>query len=401
MRPPRPWFPFAAALLVVALLPWAGTATVVRAAPPVPAPPPPAPAPAPPAPDVRPSIELVTMGIGDDLFHRWGHAALCVVYEGQPERDVCYNYGAAFPTSVASLGWHFLRGTAKFMVILQPYQNMIDIYRDWDRSVWVQRLPLDAAQVDRMVKRLQDDLREENRTYTYHHMWDNCATRLRDHIDAVTGGALRVNGKRGIGVTFRDLARRGLAGRPLLVLGTTLGFGRRLDQEVTRWDSMGHPDYLRQVVQENLGARPEQIYKRQGKPLPPDPGYGHGLLIGLALFLALAVVVSRRFGRFERLAAITAVSVLTLIGALLWFTALVSRVPELYLNEALLVFWPTDFLLLRLHGRRREIYRFVRIGGLLVVSALLAVGVLVQPLYTAVLVPLLVCIALRWPARPA
>jgi hypothetical protein len=353
--------------------------------------------------DVRtnPIIELVTMGTAPALFHRWGHATLCVVYENEPQRDVCYNYGAVFPKSKASLGWNFLRGTAKFMVILQHYENMLDIYRGEDRSVWVQWLPYTQAQVDQMVKRLENDLLEENRYYTYHHMWDNCATRLRDHIDKVAGGALRKGGDRGIGLTYRDLARRGLAGRPLLIVGTTLGFGRGLDQELTEWASMGHPDYLRAVVAKNLGAKPERIHARKGKPLPKNPGYGHGALVGLALLLGLGVALSRRQRRYERLAAISATVVLTFLGTVLWLMAIVSAVPELYLNEALLVFWPTDFLLLKLSDRRRQIYLRVRIGALAIVSILLVVGVLVQPLLTAVLIPTLTCLALsRLPLWP-
>lgn len=343
------------------------------------------------------------MGASPVLFHRWGHAALCVVYEREPGRDVCYNYGAAFPKSVASLGWHFLRGTAKFMVIGQRYGRMLEMYRGWDRSVWVQRLPYTQAQVDQMVKRLENDLLEENRYYIYHHMWDNCATRLRDHIDKVAGGALRKGGDKSFGLTYRDLARGGLAGRPLLIIGTTLGLGRGLDQEVTEWASMGHPDYLRSVVARKLGAKPEKVYTRLGKPLPKNPGYGHGYLLGLALLLALGVVVSRRLGRYERLAVISTTAVLTFLGTVLWLTALVTAVPELYLNEALLVFWPTDGLLLQLSDRRRQIYLRIRIGALAIVSALLVFGVLVQPLLTAVLIPLLPCLSLchlpLWPPK--
>lgn len=358
-----------------------------------------------PTATTNPTIELVTMGAGPALFHRWGHAALCVVYQGEPERDVCSNYGAAFTKSVAMLGLRFLRGTAKFKVILQSYANMLEMYQGEDRSIWTQRLPYTQAQVDQMVRRLENDLLEENRYYTYHHMWDNCATRLRDHIDKVAGGTLRKGGNRITGVTFRDLARRGLAGRPLLTAATTLGFGRGLDQKVTEWASMGHPDYLRAVVAKNLGAPPEQIYTRKGKPLPKDPGHGHAYLLGLALLLALAVALTRHFHlpRYERIAVITATVTLTLIATLLWLTAIITAMPELYLNEALLIFWPTDALLLKLKTHRLQLYLRLRMASLAIVSALLAFGVLVQPLLTAVLIPMLTCLALchlpLWPAK--
>ncbi len=351
----------------------------------------------------NPTIELVTMGAGSELVHRWGHAALCVVHEGEPQSDVCFNYGAAIVKSVSSLAWNFLRGTARFMVIVQTYRNMLEMYRGWDRTVWVQRMPYTQAQVDQMVGLLRNDLRKENRSYVYHHMWDNCATRLRNHIDKVAGGALRKGGDKSTGMTFRDAARRGLAGRPVLLMSTTLGLGRGLDQEVTEWASMAHPDYLRAVVAKKLGAKPRIAYVRQGKPFPKNPGYGHGILVALALLLGLGVVVTRRLKRYERAATISATVVLTFLGSILWLTAILTAVPELYINEALLIFWPTDFLLLKLSERHRQIYLRVRIGALAIVSALLVLGVLVQPLLTAVLIPLITCLALFslpiWPPK--
>ncbi len=396
--------------------------TPAPSAAPTPAPAPaPAPAPSPavapaPSPAVAPSrvvpiqpgttdpvIQLVTMGPGPDVLHRWGHAALCVVYANQPDRDLCHNYGAAFTNSLAGLGWGFLRGTAVFKVILQTYANMLEMYRGEDRSIWIQTLPYSQAQVNQMVARLGHDLIGKNGHYIYHHMWDNCATRLRDHIDKVSGGALKKNSGHSMKVTFRDLARRGLAGRPLLLAGTTLGFGRGLDKQVTQWASMGHPDYLRTVVAKKLKAPPEQIYKRRGKPLPKNPGFAHGWLFTLALLLGTAIVLTRRLGRYERAAVITATAVLTSLGVFLWITSLATAVPELRYNEALLIFWPTDFLLLKLRGHRLQLYLRLRIAVLIIVSALLAAGVLVQPLITAVLIPMLVCAALCklpvWPAK--
>lgn len=345
-------------------------------------------------PKTEPVIELLTMGEGPPVFQRWGHAALCVVYGADSNPSICYNHGAAFTTSAAALGWRFLRGRAKFTVIVQPYDYMIDIYRSEDRSVWVQRLPFSQPQVDRMVALLERDMLEENRSYTYHHMWNNCATRLRDRIDQVTDGALRREGDRPIGLTYRDLARRGLAGRPLLLVATTLGFGRGLDQPVTAWGSMGHPTWLRRQVAKTLGAKPVQIYRRLGPPVPRDPGYGHVYLLAVAVLFGLGIVASRRVGRFERTAVAVPAVFLTLLGVLLWLVAVVSTVPELRINEALLVFLPTDALLLTFSGYRLQVYLRVRLAGLLLVGVLLMAGVLLQPLSSALLVPGLTCLAL-------
>ena len=58
------------------------------------------------------------------------------------------------------------------------------------------------------------------------------------------------------------------------------------------------------------------------------------------------------------------------------------------LNESLLVFMPFDLALAFLGEPRRRVYARARVGGLLVVSLLLAVGLFKQPLWTVLLIPL-------------
>src|SRR6187401_3573893 len=56
-----------------------------------------------------PIIELYTMGQGDLMFEKFGHAALCIRYPRQPRRTRCYNYGSTDFDSVVPLFLGFLR----------------------------------------------------------------------------------------------------------------------------------------------------------------------------------------------------------------------------------------------------------------------------------------------------
>src|SRR5688572_20562592 len=60
--------------------------------------------------EVPPIIELYTMGQGDLVFEKFGHAALCVRHPRQPRQTACYNYGSTDFDSVVPLFWGFLRG---------------------------------------------------------------------------------------------------------------------------------------------------------------------------------------------------------------------------------------------------------------------------------------------------
>jgi hypothetical protein len=280
---------------------------------------------------------------------------------------------------------------------------MLAAYQRQDRSIWVQRIPLSQPQVDDLVARLAHDQKPENRYYRYHHFDDNCTTRLRDHLDAVTGGALRRGSQRGYGATLRELGRRHLADRTLLIVLANLTLGRRLDREATVWEAMFLPSVLRHEVDLRLGAPAVRIYQRRGPALPTEGRRGHAWLALLAFVLALPVVLTRWRGRFERLAIGLVAGVLCLLGTALWSVAIVTEVPEMRINEALLVFWPTDLLLMILGPRWRRRYVWLRVAWLGVAALLWAAGVLIQPIGAALLIPLLplAMMLLHRPALPA
>jgi hypothetical protein len=95
-----------------------------------------------------PQIDVYTMGSGDALFHRFGHAAICTVYADDPRASKCFNYGTTdFGSPPSELGWSFVRGHSPFWVSVWPVQRMVDLYVADDRSVWRQRIPLEPAQV--------------------------------------------------------------------------------------------------------------------------------------------------------------------------------------------------------------------------------------------------------------
>ena len=330
------------------------------------------------------------------LDQRYGHAALCVVYDREPKRSHCYNYGATTADSVQELAWSFLRGTARFELVVEVYDEMMDIFRGYDRTIWLQKLPLTTAQVQRLIRRLENDISGKNRFYIYHHIDDNCATRLRDHISEITGGALRRKSKRGGGISYREIGRRGLSDRPGLFVLAGLFFGRRFDREATIWETMAHPDFLRLEVHRRLGAKPVTIYKRRGPMPPKEGGWAIGWIVLLAILLALPVAITRRmqkFKRYERPALWIATVPPSLLGCLIWFIAIVTAMPEMRVNEALLVFWPTDFLMAVFGERRQQLYARIRVGCLAVVSVLLALGVLIQPLLSVLLIPALTGLA--------
>lgn len=300
---------------------------------------------------------LLTMGPGDPLYTRFGHAALLVEETPGSWAGAVYNYGYTdFRDS--DLVWSFLRGRARFWVARTGYRATVSDYAAQDRTLYRQPLTLSPTQAAELARLLAWGAREENRHYVYHHFRDNCSTRLRDLLDRVTDGALarELRGRPGPGATLRDLVRQGFAGRLDLLLVTDLFLGRSVDRRLDAWDAAFLPRELRRSVQETGLAPPSRVVYRRHATSPfagRDARAGVKLLWGLAglgLLLALVLVLWPR-----RRVAGAALALLSLLcglpGLAVWSIVAVATLTDLRFNEIALSLWPTDLALLWTAGR--------------------------------------------------
>jgi hypothetical protein len=340
-------------------------------------------APAARADEAGPTVELISMGPGNDIFEAFGHATLCVTDDGHPD-GICYNYGVTDFRNPVALVWDFVRGRARFWVSPSARVRTIALYTRDDRSIYVQRLPLPPEQARALAAALARDLLPENRYYLYHHFKDNCTTRLRDHLDRVVGGGFRAAlADRGSGLTLRELSTTGYLGSIPMLIATELVEGYFADRQASLWEAMFLPDYLRRGVEEYFSAKPEVLNLRRGPVPEGDPLLGRHTIAagGVALALLLGIgALARRRGAF-RAALILVGAALGLLGAAYATLAIFSTMPEMRHNELLLVFLPTDLALMFLAGRALRVYLFARLALVGVLAIAAAGGLLVQPLW--------------------
>lgn len=350
-----------------------------------------------------PVVVLFTIGRGELIFEKFGHTALCLDYREPGRETVCFNYGVTdFTMDPVDLTWAFIRGRQKFYVEPVPLNGMVAFYRHEDRTMWRQDLRLTAEQARAIEARLLHDIRPENRFYIYDHFADNCTTRLRDIIDAHTGGALREGSGSRFPLTFRQMGRQGLAELPPLIAFGDFAVGRALDEPITLWQAMFHPFVLRDHVEHVFAAPAQLLYERRGPPIPDDGPTNRGWALFFGLLLALPLLASKLTGRFER-GAVAIVSVpLALLGLVIWTAAIISTIPGLRWNEALFLYVPFDVVLPFLAPARRRQYARVRLATFVVVSLLCAVGLFLQPLWVPIVVgfALFGLIALELPSPP-
>ena len=254
-----------------------------------------------PAPDDL-SVAVMTFGPGDHPFFRFGHDAIWI-HDRETGVDRVYNFGT-FTFDSPRLILDFLHGRMTYWLSVSSLAATLEIYQRENRSIVVQELALDPDAKRALRGRLDENARPENRAYKYDYFRDNCATRVRDAIDAAVGGRVRAGARGGGRLTLRGQALRMTAGYLPLYVALDLVLGPDVDLPIDRWTETFIPEELEHVLAEvtvpaTAGEQPlvvhttELFHPRRAPPLavPPSRG-GAFFLCGLAgglVFFLLAV----------------------------------------------------------------------------------------------------------------
>jgi hypothetical protein len=255
-------------------------------------------------------VSLLTVGPGEEVFDRFGHAAIRV-RNTATGLDSAWNWGM-FDFNSPNFIPRFLTGETRYWMAGFPTGLFVDYYRRAGRAVWEQDFDLDPAQADSVLTVLRWNARDENKFYRYDYYLDNCSTRVRDAIDAAVGGALRrVATGPSTGITWRSETMRLAEAFPILNFGMTFTLGPRADRELSRWDELFIPMHLRDAVRAVRvphadGEHPLVAAERTLVPVGafpeaarPPTMVGWAALVGIvlaAMLVLLGRVAPRGFG---------------------------------------------------------------------------------------------------------
>lgn len=331
-------------------------------------------------------IFVITFGPGDHPFSKFGHNAVLVV-DQKTGKTWVYNFGtfsAASPTLITD----FLQGRLMYWVSVGDWRHTFAAYASANRSVFAQKLDLDAHQKAHLVDRLATNALPQNRYYRYDYYLDNCSTRVRDVLDEVLGGRLARAKLAPAELNWREHTSRLTQDSFWLNLGLNLLLTGGVDTPKTRWEEMFLPSVLSdQLAQTHLAdGRPlverQVLWHRANRPPAPQSPPRRGLLLllaGVVLAGGLALLGTRAQNSRAAQAAFTAVVSLLgvvagVLGSIFAFFWLFTDHYFAHANENLLVFPPWALILpvatLGAWSHRRFWVRLVR--G---ISATLAGGV--------------------------
>jgi hypothetical protein len=273
----------------------------------------------------------MTMGNGDQVWERFGHNAIRIV-DATNHTDSVYNWGT-FDFRQPHFLQRFMTGNTLYWMQGDDISETLATYRYLNRSVWVQELDLTPAERRAVRDFITWNARPENRYYRYDYYLDNCSTRVRDVIDRVVGGQLKLATASSLtNTTYRFHTQRALQFDPAVALGTNIGLGEVADRPISAWEESFLParlqDHVRRVqirgpdgTTRPLVKREQQLFaaNRPPEPSAPPSEMARNLAIGLAIAIALGALARRASGgkRAARIGFTTLATIWTAVNGIL------------------------------------------------------------------------------------
>lgn len=299
-------------------------------------------------------IHLLTIGPGDPLYAWFGHSALVIT---QPSGSkVMYDWGI-FDPDQPHFYLNFALGRMYYYVVASEATWRIQEAIDEVRDVKLIELSFPREAKFALISFLQKNIQSEYSTYLYHFYYDNCSTRIRDIINAATGGAFQSWAENSpTDTTLRDSAMQNMIHNPLIFWALDFLQGKTIDERLNRYDEMYLPEALHQSVLDftypdgtklaiteeilqdtkDLGIR----FTVPENPVSYDWAYGlSGLAIGV-LLLALG----RKHPKFKGLLLALILFVMAVLGSLLLFMMSFSDMDMTYYNLNILFVHPLLFI---------------------------------------------------------
>lgn len=335
-------------------------------------------------PQDRLQVMLMTMGPGREVWSRFGHDAI-VIADTVAGTTLVYNYGT-FDFNQPGFIRNFVEGRPRYWLGVATWNQTIREYQAEGRDVEVQILALTREQKAELAYKLAQNALPENREYVYDYFRDNCATRVRDMLDDVLGGALArtTKGVPGEG-TLRFQMARSLTNDLPMYLGILTAMGPSVDQPLDQWDEMFLPGKVQERVRElrvadSLGRQVPLVEREvtvlridRYHVLPAPPSWALRMLAAGVVLAVLILLGSLggALGMFGRVVGGLWAIVAGLAGVLLLFLWLATNHVDTAWNRNLLLLSPLALpLVLTLWGGRRP-RRWL--GTLAIVVAVLAV----------------------------
>ena len=188
-------------------------------------------------------ISVIICSPGEELYSRFGHAALRLCDTAQ-NIDAVFDYGTFMVESVPSFVWNFLTGEMYYLLDTRGFRETVKFYEMEHRTMTEYTLLLTKEEKENICDRLITNLQPRNKAYLYNFFEDNCATRIRDiMVDEVPTIGWNTSYER---QTWRQTVIDAIGTTSWTSFGINLGLGAPADTLASAWQMMYLPAVLGQ-----------------------------------------------------------------------------------------------------------------------------------------------------------
>ncbi len=222
---------------------------------------------------------LLTCSPGQKTYEYYGHTAIRIQNLSKKE-DYVFNYGL-FSFNTSNFIWRFMRGDCQYEVGATYTAEFLAYYAEQGRAVRELVLNLSQDETHHLFQTLITNCRPENRSYQYNFFYNNCATKVRDQIEACLEGNIIYTTpvKK---QSLRDIVHEYCQKHPWSRFGQDLLLGAEADKEATREAQEFAPLYLERDIstaRTNIGGQTaplvsdsnELVKEHMAKPDPAFP----------------------------------------------------------------------------------------------------------------------------------
>lgn len=351
-------------------------------------------------------IYVMTMGpYQSEIYSAFGHSAFRVRDEAQGI-DWVYNYGV-FDFDQENFYWNFARGKMLYQLGMSKYERFKQYYISENRYILEQQLNLTQAEKQQMMDYLVRNYEPEYREYYYNYVYDNCATKIRDVVEAAFPGQVQFDlSFQEKGMSVRDLMDRYLTYQPWGDWIIDIGLGMQIDGEADARTYMFLPDYVAKAFAgatlQRDGNTVPLVSETTQVFVPEEQTFANGFFTPFNVFVVFFFVVgfftNRDFKKQKRTKWIDPV-VFTLAGVLGWWLVFLWLGTDHLSKNNLNLLWaiPLHIPLAYMLGVKKWqpfLSRYFLAVSVLYLLLIVVWGFLPQPLHPAIL-PLVLTMMLR------
>ena len=202
-------------------------------------------------------VSILTIGPGKNLNDAFGHNGIRIK-DTAANLDVVFNYGV-YDFDAPNFYLKFAQGKLNYMIGVNRYSDFYQLYTYQNRTIHEQILNLTNEEKQSLYRYLLNNYKPENRFYLYDFFYDNCATKMRDVIEANANQVVFRVPENLEQKSFRELIHEHVGRNSWGSFGIDLALGSVIDRNAVPDQYMFLPKYIQVFFTEAERSNGEEL----------------------------------------------------------------------------------------------------------------------------------------------